>query len=32
LAEGNEEIVFEHALGLRIQQNSSQKSTYFFTS
>jgi hypothetical protein len=32
LAEGNEEIGFEHALGLRIQQQYSQKSTYFFTS
>jgi hypothetical protein len=32
LAEGEEEIVFEHALSLRIQQKSSQKSTYFFTS
>ena len=32
LAEGEEEIASEHALSLRIQQNSSQKSTYFFTS
>jgi len=32
LAEREEEMVFEHALSLRIQQNRSQKSTYFFTS
>jgi hypothetical protein len=31
LAEGEDKIVFEHALSLRIQQNSSQKSTYFLT-
>lgn len=32
LAEGEEEIAFEHALGLRLEHNSNQKSTYFFTS
>ena len=32
LAEREEEIISEHALGLRIQQNHSQKSTHFFTS
>ena len=29
LAERKEKIAFEHALGLRIHQNTSQKSTYF---
>jgi hypothetical protein len=32
LAEGEDKIVFEHAVFLRIQKNSIQKSTCFFTS
>jgi hypothetical protein len=32
LAEGDVEIIFEHALSFRIRQNCSQKSTNFFTS
>src|SRR5579863_766378 len=32
LADGEEEIIFEHALGLKIQQSSSQKSACFFFS
>src|SRR5579863_2369172 len=31
LADGEEEIIFEHALSLKIQQSSSQKSACFFS-